>query len=135
MSNITQVVRTDKTMTTLKSGIVASGLDQVLSSTGPFTFFAPSDIAFSKLESGTMETLLKTENKPQLVDLLNHHVIAGKIPFKDLKHGEKLKTLDGQDLLVEVKDGQTTINGVQITNRDVSTSNGVIHFLDAVLKN
>ena len=135
MSNITQVVRTAKTMTTLKKTITATNLDQVLSSAGPFTFFAPSDLAFEKMESGIMEDLLLRENASKLTDLLNIHVVPGKVPFKDLKHGEKLKTLNGKELLVEVKENKLTVDGAAIQNRDVYTSNGVMHFIDTVLKN
>ena len=135
MSNITQVVRTEKNMTTLKKGIVATDLDQVLSSTGPFTIFAPSDLAFEKLESGIMEGLLRRENKAKLTDLLNGHVVAGAIPFKDLKDGEKLKTLNGKELSIQVINNTVTIDGAAIQNKDVKTSNGIIHSLDTVLKN
>ena len=135
MSNITQVVRTAKTMTTLKKTITATNLDQVLSSTGPFTFFAPSDLAFEKLENGIMEDLLLRENASKLTDLLNVHVVAGKVPFKDLKDGEKLKTLNGKELLIEVKENILTVDGAAILNRDVYTSNGVMHFIDTVLQN
>ena len=135
MSNITQVVNAEKNMTTLKRGIDASGLDQVLSGTGPFTVFAPSDMAFGKLESGIIEGLLKPENKLKLAALLNLHVVAGKISFKDLKDGDKLKSLNGKDLSVKVKDAKVSIDGATVQNRDVASSNGVIHSLDTVLKN
>jgi uncharacterized surface protein with fasciclin (FAS1) repeats len=135
MSNITQVVNAEKNMTTLKKGIVAAGLDQVLSGTGPFTVFAPSDMAFGKLESGTIESLLKPENKLKLTALLNHHVVAGKINFKDLKDGDKLKSLNGKELSVKVKDAKVSIDGATVQNRDVASSNGVIHSVDTVLKN
>ena len=135
MSNITQVVRTEKNMTTLKKSIIATDLDQVLSSAGPYTFFAPSDLAFQKLEVGILEDLLLRENKKKLTDLLNLHVVAGNIPFKDLKDGEKLKTLNGKELLVEVTEAKVTIAGAAIQNHDVKTANGVIHSLDTVLKN
>src|SRR4051794_29608506 len=133
MSNITQVVKQDKYLTTLNRGVTASGLDQVLSGTGPFTLFAPSDLAFGKLEGGTMENLLKADNKLKLADLLNYHVVAGKIEFKDLKDGEKLKTMNGKELSVRTKDGKVTVNGATIQQRDLKTSNGVIHSLDSVL--
>ena len=135
MSNITQVVKQEKNMTTLNRGVTASGLDQVLSGTGPFTVFAPSDLAFGKLEGDTIENLLKTENKLKLNDLLKHHVVTGKIEFKDLKDGEKLKTMNGKELSVHIKDGKVSVNGATIQQRDVKTSNGVIHSLDTVLKN
>ena len=135
MSNITQVVNTEKNMTTLKKGIVASGLDKVLSGAGPFTVFAPSDMAFGKLETGVIESLLKPENKIKLTSLLNHHVVAGKINFKDLKDGDKLKSLAGKELSVKVKDANVSIDGAIVQNRDVASSNGVIHSLDTVLSN
>ena len=135
MSNITQVVKNEKNMTTMNRGVVASGLDQILSGTGPFTVFAPSDLAFGKLESGIVEDLLKPENKLKLAALLNHHIVSGKVNFKDLKDGEKLKALNGKELSVKVKDGKVSVDGAMIQNRDVETSNGVIHSLDTVLKN
>ena len=135
MSNITQVVRTDKHMTTLKKGIVATELDQVLSSTGPYTVFPPSDLAFEKLEKGTMEKLLLPENKAKLTELLNRHVVKGKLSFDELKDGEKLKTLNGSEVLVKVKDGKVQINDATIQTHDVKTSNGVIHSVDSVLNN
>lgn len=133
MSNITQVVNVDKNMTTLKRGVKASGLDQILSSTGPFTVFAPSDLAFGKLDKGVLDDLLKAENKTKLVDVLNHHIVAGKIHFKDLKDGEKLKTVNGKELSVQITDGIVSIEGAKIQGHDVPTSNGVIHYLDAVM--
>jgi len=133
MSNITQVVRSDKNMTTLKKTIIATNLDQVLSSTGPYTFFAPSDLAFAKLEANTVETLLKPENTAKLSDLLNSHVVEGLINFKHLEDGQKLTTLNGKELIVSLKNGTATIGNAQIQNADVKTSNGVIHCLDTVL--
>ncbi len=133
MSNITQVVNVDKNMTTLKKGVIASGLDQTLSGTGPFTIFAPSDLAFSKLEKGVLDDLLKPENKVKLADLLNYHIVSGKINFKDLKDGEKLKTVSGKELHVHEKNGTVTIEGAKIQNSDVQASNGVIHSLEEVM--
>ena len=135
MSNITQVVKQEKYMTTLNRGVTASGLGQVLSGTGPFTLFAPSDLAFGKLGGVTTANLLKAENKLKLADLIKHHVVAGKIEFKDLKDGEKLKTINGKELSVHIKDGKVSVNGATIQQHDVKTSNGVIHSLDTVLKN
>jgi uncharacterized surface protein with fasciclin (FAS1) repeats len=135
MSNITQVVNTDKNMTTLKKGVHASDLDQLLSSTGPFTMFAPSDLAFTKMDKATLESLLQPENKAALTGFLNCHVVAGKISYKDLQHGQKLKTLQGKELSVEVEGNQVHIDGALIQNHDIKTTNGVIHSLDAVLNN
>lgn len=135
MSNITQVVHDEKNMTTLNKGMLASGLNQVLSGAGPYTVFAPSDMAFGKLQSGVLQDLLKQENKVKLTDLLNLHVVPGKLEYKDLKDGTKLKTLQGRELEVAWQDGKVTIDGATIQNRDVKASNGVIHSLDKVLKN
>jgi uncharacterized surface protein with fasciclin (FAS1) repeats len=133
MSNITQLVNVEKNMTTLKKSVHASGLDQVLSGKGPYTVFAPTDIAFAKLDKGILDNLLKPENKTKLTDLLNHHVVEGKINFKDLKDGEKLKTVNGKQLVVHVKDGHTTIDGAVIQGHDVQATNGIIHSLETVM--
>jgi uncharacterized surface protein with fasciclin (FAS1) repeats len=120
-------------MTTLKKTIIATNLDQVLSSSGPYTFFAPSDLAFAKLEKDTVNNLLKPENSGKLTDLLNLHVVNGRIAFKELEDGQKLKTLQGKELAVQVKDGTVSIDNAVIQNHDVKTSNGVIHCVDTVL--
>jgi uncharacterized surface protein with fasciclin (FAS1) repeats len=133
MSNIAQLVNVEKNMTTLKKTVLATGLDQVLSGKGPFTVFAPSDNAFGKLDKSVIENLLKPENKTKLTDLLNHHVVAGKINFKDLKDGEKLKTVNGRELIVHMKDGNATVDGAKIQGHDVEATNGVIHTLDSVM--
>jgi uncharacterized surface protein with fasciclin (FAS1) repeats len=133
MSNITQVVNAEKNMTILKKSVSASGLDNVLSGAGPFTVFAPNDLAFEKLEKGILDNLLKPENKAKLADVLNYHVISGKVHFKDLKDGEKLKALNGKELHVHVKDGHVRIEGAEILTHDLSSSNGVIHSLDTVM--
>jgi uncharacterized surface protein with fasciclin (FAS1) repeats len=133
MSNITQVVNAEKKMTTLKKSVHAAGLDQVLSSTGPYTLFAPSDLAFSKLDKAVLESLLKPESITKLKNLINSHIVSGKINYKDLKDGEKLKTVNGGELQVHVKDGAVHIEESLIQNRDVQTSNGIIHSLDTVM--
>jgi uncharacterized surface protein with fasciclin (FAS1) repeats len=133
MSNITQLVNVEKNMTTLKKSVHASGLDQVLSGKGPYTVFAPTDIAFAKLDKGVLDNLLKPENKTKLADLLNHHVVEGKVNFKDLKDGEKLKTVNGKQLVVHIKDGHTTVDGAIIQSHDVQATNGVIHSLETVM--
>lgn len=133
MSNITQVVNDNKEMTTLKRGVIASGLDKVLSGTGPFTVFAPSDLAFRKMETGRFEMLMKPENKSKLKDVIKNHIVAGKLTYNDLKDGKKLTTVSGHELSVQVKDGHVQVQGAEIENRDLQTSNGVIHILDTVM--
>jgi len=133
MSNITQVVNDDKNMTTLKKVVIAYGLDKTLSGTGPYTVFAPTDLAFGKLDNKVLENFLKPENKTKLTDVLNYHVVSGKFNFKDLKDGQKLKAVNGKELQVQVKDGNISIEGAKIQSHDVQTSNGVIHSLDTVM--
>lgn len=132
MSNITQVVNTDKYLKTLKKGMHSSDLDQLLSSTGPFTFLAPSDLAFEKLEQGLMKELLEPQNKVKLTELLNNHIINGKVLFKDLKDGDVLKTLNGKTLKVEVKNGAVNIGGAIIHGREAKISNGIMYNSDTV---
>jgi len=134
MSNITQVVNVDKNLKTLKRGVHASDLDQLLSSTGPFTFFAPSDIAFEKLEKGMIEKLLEPQNRAQLADLLNNHIVSGKILYKDLKDGDKLKTVNGRELLIHVKNGSVSIGDIPILPREAKIMNGTMHMMDTVIQ-
>ena len=122
-------------MTTLKKGILASGLSKTLSTQGPFTFFAPSDEAFARMDSVALAHLLEPAQKDQLADLLNHHLVEGKINVKDMTHGDKLKTVNGKELSVEIINGTVSLNGINIHHSDVVTTNGVIHSLDTVLAN
>jgi uncharacterized surface protein with fasciclin (FAS1) repeats len=133
MSNITQVVNTDKNLKTLKRGVHASDLDQLLSSTGPFTFFAPSDLAFEKLQTGMLEDLLEPQNRLKLADLMNNHIVAGKIFFNELKDGDNLTTINGKNLLIKVTDGKVSIGDTAILANSTKISNGVVHTADAVM--
>lgn len=132
MSNITQVVNSDKNMKTLKKGIHFSDLDQLLSSTGPFTFFAPSDLAFEKQGNDFMDNLLTSANKTALTDLMHSHIVPGMYSFQELKDGDKLTTVNGKELMVEVKNGNIKIDGTEIAARSQRISNGVIHTMDTV---
>lgn len=134
MSNVVEVVVADKNLATMSKSVKAAGLDTVLSQKGPFTIFAPTDIAFGKLSAGKMDDLLKTENKEKLTDLLNHHVVEGITNFVDLKDNQKLVTTNGRELTVAVTEGKVTINGSTIQGRDSAGSNGVVHSLDTVIE-
>src|SRR4030095_7974170 len=101
MSNIVDVVVADKNLATMSKSVKAAGLETELAKTGPFTVFAPSEIAFGKLASGVLTDWMKPENKTKFAGILNHHVVIGKNNFKDLKDGLKLKTLDGKELDVK----------------------------------
>ena len=133
MSNITQVVNVDKNLTTLKKGVIAAGLNKKLSESGPFTMFAPSDKAFEKVNKETLESLLKPENKAKLTELLEHHVVEGKILVSDLKDGQKLQDINGKQLLVEIIEGKISLNGSNIQGQETQASNGVVYSLDAVM--
>ena len=123
----------------------AAGLVDTLSGKGPFTVFAPTNDAFAKLPAGTVDTLLKPENKDALVGVLTYHVVPGRYTAKDImamakKDGGKttLKTVEGEDLTFESKDGALWVwdskgNAAKITIKNVMQSNGVIHVIDAVL--
>lgn len=122
-------------VTTVVAAVTAAGLVDTLKSAGPFTVFAPNNAAFAKLPAGTVETLLKPENKATLVKILTYHVVAGRYTAADLKDGMTLKTVQGENLMIK-KDasGKITINGVaMIETADVISSNGVTFVIDTVL--
>ncbi|RYY39442.1 MAG: fasciclin domain-containing protein [Chitinophagaceae bacterium] len=119
--------------TALVSAVQAAGLAETLSGAGPFTVFAPTNEAFNKLPAGTVEGLVKPENKSKLTNILTYHVVAGSLRAADLKDGQKLKTVQGEELTVSIKDGKVMIDGATVTIPDVISSNGVTHVIDAVL--
>lgn len=120
------------TFTTLAAALGAAGLVDTLKGEGPFTVFAPTDDAFAALPEGTVETLLKPENKDQLVAILTYHVVAGKVMSTDLSDGMTAATVQGGDLTVDLSDG-VKINGATVTAADIEASNGVIHVIDTVI--
>jgi len=118
---------------TLVSAVTAAGLVETLKGAGPFTIFAPTNAAFAALPAGTVDNLLKPENKAKLTNILTYHVVAGNVKAADLKDGQKVKTLQGEELTVSIKDGKVMINGANVTTADLAGSNGVIHVIDTVL--
>ena len=117
---------------TLVSAIKAADLADTLSGTGPFTVFAPTDDAFDKLPAGTVENLLKPENKQKLRDLLTYHVVPGKVMAADVKSGP-VKTVNGKSVALKAEDGKVTVDDAHVTKADINASNGVIHVIDTVL--
>jgi uncharacterized surface protein with fasciclin (FAS1) repeats len=117
---------------TLVAAVKAAGLVETLQGPGPFTVFAPTDEAFGKLPKGTVETLLKPENKGKLAGILTYHVVAGKVMAADVKT-MKAKTVNGQSLTVTVSSGGVTVDNAKVIKTDVTASNGVIHVIDAVV--
>jgi len=118
--------------TTLVAAVQAAGLVDTLKGAGPFTVFAPTDAAFAALPAGTVEDLLKPENKDKLVKVLTYHVVPGKVMSGDLTEGMKAKTVEGGELTITL-DGGAKVNGVAVSTPDVMATNGVIHVVDAVL--
>ncbi len=118
---------------TLAAALTAGGLIDTLKSEGPFTVFAPTDEAFAKLPAGTVESLLKPENKDQLVGILTYHVVAGKVMAADVVKLSSAATVNGADVSIEVKDGTVYVNDAKVTSTDIKASNGVIHVIDTVL--
>ena len=118
---------------TLVAAVTAAGLVETLSGTGPFTIFAPTNAAFDALPAGTVEDLLKPENKEKLTAVLTYHVVAGNVMSSQLADGQKVATLNGQELTVAIKDGIVTINGTKVIAADLAGSNGVIHVVEGVL--
>lgn len=118
---------------TLVSAIEAAGLVEALQGEGPFTVFAPTDAAFKKLPPGTLEDLLKPENRKNLVSILTYHVVPGKVMAADVKTME-VETLNGQKLSIKVEDGNVTVNGATVIATDVAAGNGVIHAIDTVMR-
>jgi uncharacterized surface protein with fasciclin (FAS1) repeats len=133
MSNLTQVVNVDKNLKTLKKGVHRSDMDQLLSSAGPYTFFAPSDTAFEKLEKGMMDDLLEPQNRSKLANLLRNHIVSGTVLYKDLQDGDNLTTVNGKKLQVHVKNGAVSIGDIPVMPRDTRISNGVMHSMDSVI--
>jgi uncharacterized surface protein with fasciclin (FAS1) repeats len=118
---------------TLVAAAKAAGLVDTLSGKGPFTVFAPTDAAFAKLPSGTVETLLKPENKEKLKAILLYHVVAGDVKSTDLKDGESVKTVGGKSITVHIANGVVTVNDATVVKADIPASNGTIHVIDTVL--
>jgi uncharacterized surface protein with fasciclin (FAS1) repeats len=118
---------------TLAAALQAADLVAALRGKGPFTVLAPSDEAFARLPAGTVETLLKPENKQQLVDILMYHVVSGKVTSDRVVKLSGTKTLNGQRLNIRVKDGRVQLDNSTVVKADIDCSNGVIHQIDSVL--
>jgi len=117
---------------TLVAAVKAAGLVETLQGDGPFTVFAPTDEAFAKLPAGTVENLLKPENREQLASILKYHVVPGKVLAADVKTMEA-KTAQGQSVNLKVSDAGVTVDGAKVVKTDLLAANGVIHVIDAVI--
>ena len=131
--NIVQVADSAGDFQTLLAAATEAGLAETLQSDGPFTIFAPTDAAFAKLPAGTVETLLKPENKAQLVSILTYHVVPGKLGSTEVLKKTALPTANGQRLAVKMVKGAPTVGNAGIVATDVEAANGVIHVVDEVI--
>ncbi|TVQ59219.1 MAG: fasciclin domain-containing protein [Phycisphaerales bacterium] len=118
---------------TLVAAVKAAGLVDVLKGDGPFTVFAPTDEAFAKLPAGTVESLLKPENRDTLVAILTYHVVPGKVMASDVVNVKNAATVNGQRIDVTVNGGTVMIDGATVVSTDITASNGVIHVIDSVI--
>jgi uncharacterized surface protein with fasciclin (FAS1) repeats len=131
-NTIVDVAVANGSFKTLTAALKAAGLVETLEGNGPFTVFAPTDAAFAKLPAGTVEMLLKPENKAVLVRILTYHVVSGNVLSTDLKSGE-VNTLEGSPVKVMIGSGGVMVNNSTVQAADVKASNGVIHVIDTVL--
>jgi uncharacterized surface protein with fasciclin (FAS1) repeats len=132
MKNIVETAVAAGNFSTLVAAVKAAGLVDTLSGTGPFTVFAPTDDAFKALPAGTVESLLKPENKAQLVSILTYHVVSGKADAKAVTGKSEWKTVEGSSAHITNTDG-AKIENAKIIKTDIECSNGYIHAIDAVI--
>jgi len=118
---------------TLAAALEAAGLVETLKGKGPFTVFAPTDAAFAKLPSGTVETLLKPENRDKLRRILTYHVVAGKVGSAEVMKMKSAKAVSGDSVKINVNGGTVMVNDAKVVTANVAASNGVIHVIDTVI--
>ena len=131
--NVVQVAIGSKDHTTLVAAIKAADLVNALSNAGPFTVFAPTNAAFDKLPSGTVDGLLKSEKKDELIDILQYHVSVGVFKPEMLQDGQVIGQVNGGNITISKKDGKIMVNGTATIIASIPASNGIIHVIDGVL--
>ena len=130
--NLLDTAAANGSFKTFGKAVEMAGLAETLRGPGPFTVFAPTDAAFDKLPAGTLDNLLKPENKVQLASILNYHVLSGSRSANDIGTWQAAKTVNGQSAPVKLVDNKVVIDGANMTTADIATSNGVIHGIDKV---
>ncbi|MDP5029652.1 MAG: fasciclin domain-containing protein [Paraglaciecola sp.] len=131
--DIVETAASNSSFTTLVAAVKAAGLVDTLQGAGPFTVFAPTNEAFAKLPAGTVEELLKPENKDKLVAVLTYHVVAGEVYAKDVVKLTQAKTVQGGTVMIKASDAGVMLNNANVVQTDLKTKNGVIHVIDTVL--
>jgi len=131
--NVVQIAVGSKDHTTLVAAVKAAALVDALSNAGPFTVFAPTDEAFSKVPKETLDNLMKPENKDALSNILEYHTFVGVVKTEQMRDGQKLNQVNLKNIILNVKDGKVMINGKANILASVPASNGIVHVIDAVL--
>ena len=131
--NIVDTAIAAGSFTTLAKALTAADLVATLQGPGPFTVFAPTDAAFAKLPAGTVENLLKPENKDKLRRVLTYHVVAGTVRAADVVKLQSAKAVSGDTITIKVADGKVNVDAANVTKTDIQASNGVIHVIDSVI--
>ena len=131
--NVVQIAEESKDHSTLVKAVVAGELVDALSNAGPFTVFAPTNEAFDKLPAGTLDNLLKPENKADLQSILQYHVSLGVFKTENMQDGQTIGQVNGDNITLSVKDGKVTVNETVHVIASIPASNGIIHVVDAVL--
>jgi len=133
-ADIVETASSNGSFTTLVAAVKAAGLVDTLKGTGPFTVFAPTDEAFRKLPAGTVENLLKPENKAQLMKVLTYHVVPGKVMASDVKgKTTTAKTVEGSTVAIDASGSAVKVDNATVSRADVTAANGVIHVIDTVI--
>ncbi|MDP0491352.1 MAG: fasciclin domain-containing protein [Verrucomicrobiota bacterium JB023] len=130
--NLVEIAASNEDFSTLVAAVKAAGLAEALSGEGPFTIFAPTNAAFEKLPEGTVDELLKPENKEKLTSILKYHVVSAKVLAKDVAAGE-VETLEGSELTISTDEGSVMVDEAKVVKTDIEGSNGVIHVIDSVI--
>lgn len=130
---VVDIAASNDSFTTLVAALQTAGLVDTLNGPGPFTVFAPTDEAFAKLPAGTVESLLKPENRDQLLAILTYHVVPGRVGASEVVKLTSATTVQGSNVAIRVKNGKVTIDGATVVTPDISASNGVIHVIDTVI--
>ena len=131
--DIVDIAASSGSFKTLVAAVQAAGLVEALKGQGPLTVFAPTDEAFNKLPAGTVENLLKPENKDKLIAVLTYHVVPGRVTASQVVNLTSAKTINGRSLKISAQEGKVMVDDAQVTATDIMASNGVIHVIDAVV--
>ena len=131
--SIVELAAGNDDLSTLVAAVKAAGLVGVLSGDGPYTVFAPTNAAFAKLPEGTVESLLKPENKDQLTAILTYHVVSGKVKAADVVKLDSATTVEGSSVTITASDAGVKVDAANVIMTDIAASNGVVHVIDSVL--